>query len=313
MLEELTELGIQIDFDYHPINEVVCFDPAGTERIFRSQAPLFYLLHRGKEKGSFDYALKQQALKAGVEIRFKTRISKLPEGGIVTEGPHRADILASGYLFDTDMADGMYAVVSDDLAPKGYAYLLIHQGRGTLSSCMFRGFHGERNYLEQCVDFFQTSVGLRMKNPHRFGGVGNSALPKKVKKLSTLYAGEVAGFQDPLFGFGIRWAVVSGVAAGNAMASGDLRQYETIIKKRLKPHYQSAATNRWFYEKLGNRGYSKTLKHFPPNRDVRKWLQRAYAPCWWKRVWYMLIVSRSVKPLLDLSKNCDCTWCRCKR
>ena len=39
-----------------------------------------------------------------------------------------------GYVFDTDMSDGVFGVLSDRLAPKGYAYLLIHRGRGTIGA-----------------------------------------------------------------------------------------------------------------------------------------------------------------------------------
>ncbi len=313
VIEELALLGIQPTFKHTPVREVVCFDPAGSEKIFRSEKPLFYLVQRGGDRHSLDHSLKQQAIQAGVDIRFNTRATRLPGGGIVTEGPHRADIIATGYLFDTDMANGMYAVVSDDLAPKGYAYLLIHEGRGTLSTCLFKGFHSERQYLERCVDFFTSATGLRMQNPRRFGGLGNAALPRKVRKNNILYAGEAAGFQDPLFGFGIRWAILSGVAAGKALANGALSQYEQVVKQRLKPYQQVAATNRWFYERLGNRGYHQTLKHVPANSDIRHWMYRAYAPRLWKRLWYQWVASRNTPPLLDFDENCDCTWCRCKR
>lgn len=313
VLEELASMGINAGFEHIPVREIVCFDPEGTARSFRSLQPLFYLVRRGGEPGSLDHALKQQALAEGVEIRFDTPALRLPNGGVVTEGPHRADAIAAGYLFDTDRADGIYAAVSDYLAPKGYAYLLINQGRGTLATCLFADFHNERGYLERCAAFFDDKIGVRMENPRRFGGSGNFMLPRKARKGNILYAGEAAGFQDPLFGFGIRWAMLSGAAAGRALASGDPGQYEQLWKRRLRSYHQTAATNRWFYDRLGNRGYSMTLRRFPQGGDLRDWVHRAYAPRLWKRLWYHLAASRRGTPLLNLHEGCDCTWCRCKR
>lgn len=312
VLEELATIGIEPGFEHTPIHEVTCFGPGGDiERKVRSQQPLFYLVRRGSEAGTLDYSLKHQALAEGVEIRFGETLRKLPRGGVVTEGPHRADAIAAGYLFETDMADGAYAIVSDRLAAKGYAYLLINKGTGTLATCLFSDFHNERLYLERCVDFFTRKLGVRMNNPRRFGGTGNFSLPQTACKRNILYAGEAAGFQDPLFGFGIRFAVLSGAAAGRAQVAGDYQQYESFWKHRLRDYHKTSASNRWFYERLGDRGYSRVLKHYSQGWDIRERMQRSYAPRLWKRAWYHLVAARFHTPLLDPQADCDCTTCRC--
>lgn len=312
VLEELDNVGISPGFEHTAFNTVTCFGPGGEpERTARSQQPLFYMVRRGSRPGTLDHALKQQALAAGVDIRFGETLHELPTGGIVTEGPHRADAIAVGYLFNTDMADGAWVVVSDHLAPKGYAYLLTCNGYGTLATCMFRDFHNERAYLERCVEFFTGRVGVRMQNPQRFGGSGNFSLPETVRKRNILYAGEAAGFQDPLLGFGIRLALLSGAAAGRALTSGDCEQYERFWKHRLRDYHKTAASNRWFYDRLGNRGYRHLLKHHPEGLDIRERLRQAYAPRLWKRAWYHLAVASRQKPLLELQHDCTCTWCRC--
>lgn len=313
VLEELASMGIESGFEHTPFYEVTCFSPDGVPREFRSTQPLFYLIRRGSEAGCLDTSLKQQALDAGVEIRFGEKLHRLPSGGIVTQGPRRADAIAAGYLFDTDMADGAYAAISDRLAPKGYAYLLVCNGRGTLASCLFDDFHNERRYLERCVEFFSDRLDVRMNNPRRFGGGGNFSLPRTARKGNILYAGESAGFQDPLFGFGIRWALISGVEAGRALAGGDPARYERVWKKRLRAFHQTAATNRWFYERLGDRGYATALRKYSQENDARAWMKRAYAPSLWKKAWYHLMASHHDKPLLQPHENCDCTWCRCER
>jgi len=314
VLEELGEMGIAPGFEHVPVNEVTCYGPNGDiEHKVRSQQPLFYMVRRGSQPGTLDYSLKQQALAAGVEICFDETLRNLPNGGIVTEGPHRADAIAAGYLFETDMADGAYTAVSEQLAAKGYAYLLVSKGRGTLATCLFSDFHNERLYLERCVSFFTDKLGVHMSNPRRFGGPGNFALPKTARKRNILYAGEAAGFQDPLFGFGIRFAILSGAAAGRAQIAGNYDQYESFWKHRLRDYHKTAAVNRWFYERLGNRGYSRMLRHYPQGRDIRERMKRSYAPRLWKRTWYHLAVAKHHIPLLNPHADCDCTWCRCTR
>ena len=313
VLDELQSLDIESDFEYTPFREVVCFDPDGVARTFRSERPLFYLVRRGSGPGTLDSALREQACRAGAEIHFGEPVSYFPQGGIVTEGPHRADVVAAGYVFETGMADGAYAAISDRLAPKGYAYLLICKGRGTLATCLFEDFHNEREYLERCVDFFSRGTGVRMTNPRRFGGGGNFSLPRSACKGNILYAGEAAGFQDPLFGFGMRWALVSGAAAGQALVTDEPEKYERFWHRRLCDFQQTAATNRWFYDRLGDRGYRFVLRRFPEGGDVREWLGGVYRPRWWKRLWYRLIAERRYDSVLTMHENCDCTWCRCGR
>ena len=312
VLEELRSLGVQTNFDYQPYNNVVCFDPDGEPHHFYSQQPLFYLVKRGKAEGTLDVALKQQALDAGVEIRFNESVKSLPDGGIVTHGPQRADVIASGYLFDTDMADGAWAVISDDLAPKGYAYVLVHNGRGTLASCMYARFHQERDYVARCVEFFQQHIQLEMMNKKHFGGAGNSAIHHVAHKGNIFYAGEAAGFQDALFGFGMRWAMLSGAQAADALLNNDTHRYEQSLDSHLRKFMRTSEVNRWFYQRLGNRGYRSVLKRID-NNDAREWMHRGYRSRWWTPLAHFLLVGKDRKPFLHIHEGCTCTWCKSER
>ena len=62
-----------------------------------------------------------------------------------------------------------------------------------------------------------------MRNPRPFGGYGNVRLPRTAMQGGHPVIGEHAGFQDALAGFGIRYAIRSGVlAARSILAGGDL-------------------------------------------------------------------------------------------
>ena len=307
VLAELEQLGIAATFDATPVDEIVCFGPDLRARTLRAAAPIFYLVRRGREPGTLDQALKTQALAAGVDIRFGERLQHLARGGVVAEGPHRADVIATGFVFDTDMADGCYAAVSDRLAPKGYSYLLIDKGRGTVATCLFDRFHEERRYLEGTVDFFERAVGLRWQSAKRFGGSGNFQRVVRTVVGERAYVGESAGFQDALFGFGLRYALVSGHLAGQG------RDYKDSWRGQLGRLNAASIANRWLYGRLGDRGYQAVLRWVVDGRDPRQLLKRIYRPTRWKLAlanWVSQPPRRGPDAAPD---HCDCTWCRCQR
>ncbi|GMR07927.1 MAG: hypothetical protein BMS9Abin26_0932 [Gammaproteobacteria bacterium] len=319
VLDELASIGIKTNFSATPFCEVVLFDPEGREHIYRSAKPMAYIVHRGATSGALDTGLKEQALAAGAEIRFAETRRQLPAGGIEAGGPHEADAIGVGYLFDTDMADGAYVALSNQLAPGGYAYLLIQGGRGTLMSWMYADFHNEKQYLERCQDFFRARMKLNMRNPQRTGGAANFLYPRSARKGSLLYAGESAGFQDALWGFGMRYAMLSGNLAAQALLAGRPEDYDRLWRKRLGGQLQAVLVNHYFYQRLEDNGFNILLKGIDRalqrNPDGRRWLHRYTAPRLWKRLCFPLVQRAlpSHRPSHNVSvEGCDCTWCRCK-
>jgi len=309
VLAELEQLGIKSDFSHTPVYEIVCFDLQGEANTVRALKPIFYMVRRGSEAGTLDYALKTQALSAGVTIEFNSRHRHVGPGGIVAEGPHRADVIAAGYVFETDMANGCYAAVAERLAPAGYSYLLVNQGRGTVATCLFAHFHDERRFLEETVAFFQREVGLRWNKVRRFGGSGNFHRVSNAVIGDRMYVGESAGFQDALFGFGLRYALISGHLAGRADMTSD--EYERAWPMRLGGLNAASVLNRWFYARLGDRGRKMVLKHVVAGRDPRRLLQHIYVPAWWKSTLARWLPSKALLRGEHLRSGCDCTWCRC--
>ena len=285
VLDELAGLGIEPDFEHTPFREVVLFGPSGQSYRFTAERPIFYLVRRGIEPGTLDQALKAQALAAGAELRFKSKVRHLRGGGVAADGPHRADAVAAGYLFRTGAPDGAYVAVSERLAPKGYAYLLICRGRATLASCLFADFHNERRYVERAVAFFREHVGVEPEGGVRFGGAGNFGLPPRRHSATALIrpAGENAGFQDALLGFGMRYAVLSGAAAGRSLAEGEDSAWPRTVTRRLHGEMAASIFNRWVYERLGDRGYEHALRYYHGSgRDAIRCPASAYAARPWK-------------------------------
>jgi flavin-dependent dehydrogenase len=289
VLEELADLGLRADFAPVPFRHQVCFDPAGGEHHVRSPEPFYYLLRRGSGPGTLDHALWRQAEEAGVEIRFGSPARELPAGGVFAGGPRRSHVAAVGWLFESDQPDGAWAVLGETFAPGGYAYLLVQGGRATLSACLFRRFREARACLARARRFLERRIGLVLRLPRPFGGVGNIGMPRTAIAGDTLLAGEAAGFQDPLWGFGIRHAVLSGHLAARALLAGRPRDYDGLWRERLGGTIRASAVNRFFYGRLGDRGYHLLLRGLAAAADPRAWLRRRYAPSLAKRVLYPLL------------------------
>jgi flavin-dependent dehydrogenase len=313
VLEEFASIGIAPTFPHVPVREAVFFDPRGREYRLRSPGTVFYLVTRGPQEGSLDSGLHDQATAAGVEIRFGEECRRLPEGGIVTHGPRAADVIAVGYVFQTSMPDGIFTAFSDELAPKGYSYLAVHAGRGTVASCLFEDFHSEKTRLARTVEFFERRAGLRMQAPRFFGGTGNFGYPSTARQGSILFAGEAAGFQDDLWGFGIRHAVLSGSLAARAWIDGRVESYDRLWRRRLGGLLKASAVNRRIFAALGDRGYPRLLARLAAQKDPRIWLRKRYAGTLAKALAFSLLrrISPPTRDVVCPREGCDCTWCRC--
>ncbi|GIT41924.1 MAG: hypothetical protein Ct9H300mP10_09340 [Methanobacteriota archaeon] len=69
---------------------------------------------------------------------------------------------------------------------------------------------------------------------------------------------KAGGLQDFMWGFGMRYAVTSGVLAAKAVL-GEC-DYETEVRKRLVPLVRASAINRFLMNRVGNRGFKMVPK-----------------------------------------------------
>jgi len=307
----LRKLGIEPTFDYLPCDHGTAFDGWGKAYPIRSHEPLFYMVERGPGPGSLDTAFLEQAQALGVTVRFNSRVQQLDGPGILATGPKAADAIAVGYQFRTQMENGYWSICDDKLAPKGYAYLLVMNGHGTVKSCMFTGFKSEKEYVQRTVNRFRELVGLQMIDPKPHGGVGNFRLPARALNGRHPMAGELAGFQDTLWGFGMRYAIHSGVLAARSLL-GDFH-YDDLWRRSLETSINIAMVNRALYEMVGNRGYRWFLRH-QAKGDAQLFLRRHYSRSRLKRLLVPWARSRIVSRRQDDSCNhteCSCVWCRC--
>ena len=310
ILDELRAAGIEATFDCHPVYESTVFDAWGEAYSVRGERPLYYLVRRGSRSGSLDFGLLKQAIGAGAKVRFGDRVTQIDGPAVLAIGPRLADAIAVGYVFETDGPDASWAAFNNSLAPLGYAYLLVHNGCGTVASCMFTGFKRQAEYVERTVTFFRDQFGLEMRDPRPFGGFANFRLPRTAVQGGHLVIGEQAGFQDALAGFGMRYALRSGILAARSLIEGT--DYTGLWRKELLPLLRTGTSNRIIFNAIGERGWRWALRELSRSDPATK-LWRLYRPSVLTRLVYPLAYLRYRGPFRDPScdhVDCNCVWCQ---
>lgn len=310
VLDELVEAGIAADFEHHPFDHGTVFDPSGRSYAVKGRRPLFHLLRRGSGAGTLDSALLAQARAAGVEVRFGDRVKSFDDAGVLAAGPREAGVIAAGHIFETDMADGAWLALGHKIAPGGYAYLLVRDGRGTVASCMFKGFRDQARHVKAAEEFFRAHADLEMRNVRSFGGYGAYRWPRSAMQGVHPVIGEHAGFQDALAGFGIRHAIRSGVLAAECLLTG--ADYTERWQSELGPSLEAGIANRWMFGLGGEIGMRIACRKLA-KADAGDVLRRAYDLTALRRLVLPYARRRYRNVLEDPSCShidCDCVWCR---
>ena len=310
VLDELAAAGIASSFDHHPFDHGTIFDPSGCSYVVKGRRPIFYLLRRGPGEGTLDSALLAQARAAGVEVRFGDRVKTFAEVGVLAAGPREAGVIAAGHVFETNMSDGAWLALGDEIAPGGYAYLLVRDGRGTVASCMFTGFRDQARHVKSAEDFFRAHAGLEMRNARAFGGYGAYRLPRSAHQGGHPVIGEHAGFQDALGGFGIRHAIRSSVLAAECLLTG--ADYTARWQSELGPLLEAGIVNRWMFGFCGEVGMRIACRKLAKD-DVGDVLRHVYDRTMFRQLLLPFARRRYRTALEDPScshVDCDCVWCR---
>jgi flavin-dependent dehydrogenase len=85
-----------------------------------------------------------------------------------------------------------------------------------------------------------------------------------LKNENKMLVGETGGFQDLLWGFGIKNAVKSGFIAAKCILEGDdCKDYYRNAGEYFKPNLNASVVNRFFWEKFASNNYSFMLNKIP--------------------------------------------------
>jgi flavin-dependent dehydrogenase len=287
ILEMLGEMGIPINFEYEAFRECTHYDSHLRAYRLRSNRVGFYLVRRGPAADTLDSSLKAAAESAGVKFRFGVKAS-VAAPDIIATGPRTPHLVAMGVNFRTGLKSTALGILDSAIAPRGYAYLLASRGHGTLAIISVAGRANLREYLEKATQRFRQILTFDISDPVPFAGSGSrfvrigSGVPR---------VGEAGGFQDAMWGFGIRMALQTGHLAARALSEG--RDYWALTSETVVPFCRSTVVNRFFYNLLGNTGYRLLLHGLVHAKDPVAFTNRVYRESPLKRLLYPL-ASRSI-------------------
>lgn len=307
----LASLGIAINFRCDPVSASTFYGPEHQPHEITATRPLFYQVGRGSGVGTLDRGMKEQALAAGVEIRFGERVEQSQAARvIVATGARTADAHVKQMVFETSYQNACIGFLDDRLAPGGHASLLINDGRATLSSWCFDKTAPMDIRLAQTLDAVRRELGLDVRTPRHIQGIVNfSMAPPWVRNDRLYFVGGRAGFQDALWGFGLRYALLSGILAARAIVMGE--DYDDLCRRFIVPVQEVSLANRIIFSQLGHDGYEWVLRQ-SAGRNVMAVLRRHYISTNTKSLLHE-IARQGTHPILTEpachGEDCRCFWC----
>tara|TARA_B100001996_G_scaffold154694_1_gene117751 strand:+ start:1149 stop:2402 length:1254 start_codon:yes stop_codon:yes gene_type:complete len=257
----------------------------------KSERIAFRVVERGTAEHTIDQGLKRQALSAGAQIHYKSRV-KEEDCTIIACGPKGTSAVAYGEIFHTDHPNVVSFQLNDKLAPGAYSYLIIIDGVGLICTCLWRKQKRSDRFLNETIVWYEKNYpNLNRKPVKRVGGKGDFTINQNYKQDGRYYVGESGGLQDFMWGFGMRMAVWSGVlAARDILGECD---YEVEVRKQLMPYVRTSVANRWLINRVGDRMFKRMCKSWMKSQkkhgDGLIWIGKLFRPSLFKTVLYKIV------------------------
>lgn len=250
VLKQIESYGINLSFEYEPLSELAVHYSGKLKTIRGKNA--CYLVRRGSTEGCLDKALLEQAEKLGVKVHFNYRQkSELPVQ-IDATGPRSANILARGIKFNTSIDRGYHMAFGQDIARGFYSYLLTKNGHGTLATVFGRqNVSRSEEFLQNTINYFSDFLDEKeISAGKKFGGYGHFEIRTDYHdEKGAMLIGEAGGFQDYLWGFGMRYAFQSANLAARSIIQDE--SYNDLVKEHLLKKMKHSKRNRLISEMLG--------------------------------------------------------------
>lgn len=307
--ELLDRIGIIRNFYFRPVHRSTFFDHHGRARQVESALPYGYFIRRGPFEGTLDRGLLEQARELGASITFESRI-KPETAHIVATGPAAPDGLAKEITFDAEGPEIVDVYFDHHLSPGGYSYLFVLDGTATFGCAIVSDFKNIDRYFDHALARART---LRDFDPERNRRTGysymNFHLKEKATRDQSRFVGEAAGFQDYLFGLGIRYALTTGHLAARSIL--EQSSFDELWRDEIASKQETSVANRFLYEIGGNFGLSIFTRDAGRAKDLREYLYK-----WHRRSWWKTLLSRIVQRFWKQEGRClhkpSEHWCRAR-
>lgn len=278
----LDRLGIARNFYFRPAISATFFDHRRKRFQIQSSRPYGYFIRRGAQDHTLDRGLLAQALEAGARVKFSSRLGQ-DQADIVATGPASPDGLAREITFASDAEETIEVYFNHKLSPGGYSYLFILDGVATFGCAIVADFKRINDYFDRCLAEARKIHPIEIGPDVRTGySYMNFHLKQQATSGRSSFVGEAAGFQDYLFGLGIRYALTSGHFAARSIIEGI--PFDELWRANLETKQKTSLVNRFLYESGGNFGLSMFVRNAARARDFRSYLFGWHQTAWWKRL-----------------------------
>ena len=292
--EEMREWGLDPDeFKSNAFDVIDLIHPDDVITNPKTKAAAFRVVERGTDEHCIDQGFKRMAIAAGAEIHYESKVE--PDTcDIIAAGPKDSSAIAFGEIFHTEHPNHVAFQLNDKLAPGAYSYLIIIDGVGLICTCLWRQQRKSGRYLNETIAWYDEHYDLNRKPIKRVGGKGDFSLPPKYIHENKIYVGEAGGLQDFMWGFGMRYAITSGVLAAQSIL--EECDYEKEVKKKLVPLIKISAINRFLMNRVGDRGFKMVARYWMRDQkrkgDGLQFMKWIYQPG---------IVRKSLWPIVKIS------------
>lgn len=273
----LQRIGVEGSrFRHVPHCDFSVIDPYGKRHEVHTRRPFFYLTKRGATAGGLEQGLQTQAEALDIPIEYG---KPCPPGqadiwaaGTFGQGSR---FVSTGFTFQTDHPNWVCGLVDKNIAPRAYAYLAVVEGEGTMAVLLTEGWQRANQLVERAAAVFDQHTDMAMRERRKSGGSGGD-LAAFWNGANDFVIGEAAGFQDFLWGFGIRHALNSGYLAAQSIINGD--NWQAVAEAQIRPLVRASLVNRWMYDRMPNRFYAWLIRRFAADSDLNATVSRWYNP-----------------------------------
>jgi hypothetical protein len=185
-------------------------------------------------------------------------------------------------------------LVNNKAAARGYSYLLVTNGYGCISSILFDRFGDIHDCFAETKRLLLNMFEVDIQSPQNVGGVGSFSTQQRLKlNGKTLLAGEAAGIQDLLWGFGIKNALMSGYLAAKSIIENE--DYEKVATSYFGGKMKASIVNRFLWEILGRESYAFLIARTKHRKDPLRFLYLTHKFTLLHRLLYPVAVHRMRK------------------
>ena len=276
-LEELRRFKV----DLHPFStaQITIRRSPGYRNVLTGDA--YYLFSRGNEPGTLDTQLLERAKAAGARVRFGAAAVPNDQVDIIATGTPRDrwKLLGVGFTFSHEGSNldqsTVYAYLDNAVAPGGYFAIAPGPTAHSLYSVSWGDIDPEslRQRVEKAVrlDWVRELVGTSRRMSAIIGGGYFEANPieNAVASSGALRVGEAGGFQDPIAGYGIRHAIITGSLAARALI--EKTDYRGLLRETYEKEFEEAFALRQRLDQATNVDFDRLVESMGSQMTVQEY------------------------------------------